>query len=108
MRHSETNETAATAPATSRARALVPAMSGPPISAPAAIGPTSWPSEAPMVKWPKLRSWSCGADWRATIDWAPITKAEVPEAHHTAPRGHRGKGVRRTAEGAAPGYEDDA
>ncbi len=74
MRHSELTATAATAPATSRASALVPAMSWPPISAPAATGPMSWPSEAPMVKWPKLRSCSCGADWRATRDWAPMTK----------------------------------
>ncbi|CAM5568673.1 hypothetical protein SALBM311S_02049 [Streptomyces alboniger] len=78
MRHSEVNATAAPAPATTRASALVPAMSRPPISAPAAIGPTSWPREAPMVKWPKLRSCSCGADWRATSDWAPITKQRWP------------------------------
>lgn len=31
-----------------------------------------------MVKWPKLRSCSAGADWRATIDWAPITKQRWP------------------------------
>lgn len=31
-----------------------------------------------MVKWPKLRSWSSGADCRATIDWAPMTKHRCP------------------------------
>lgn len=31
-----------------------------------------------MVKWPKLRSWSSGALWRATRDWAPITKDRCP------------------------------
>lgn len=31
-----------------------------------------------MVKWPKLRSWSAGADCRATSDWAPITKQRCP------------------------------
>ncbi len=31
-----------------------------------------------MVKCPKLRSCSCGADWRATSDWAPITKQRWP------------------------------
>ncbi|CAM5268510.1 hypothetical protein SVIOM74S_09711 [Streptomyces violarus] len=74
MRHSEVNATAPIAPAAIRASALVPVMSSPLITAPAAMGPTSWPSAAPMVKWPKLRSCSCGADWRATRDWEPMTK----------------------------------
>ncbi len=78
MRHSEVNATAATPPATIRASALVPTLSSPPMRAPAAIGPTSWPSAAPMVKWPKLRSCSCGSDCRATRDWEPMTKQRWP------------------------------
>lgn len=78
MRHSEVNATAQPAPATSRARALPPARSASSISRPAAIGPINWPREAPMVKWPKLRSCSCGADWRATSDWEPMTKQRWP------------------------------
>ncbi len=31
-----------------------------------------------MVKWPKLRSCSAGADCRATSDWAPMTKHRWP------------------------------
>ncbi|WP_445283002.1 recombinase family protein [Streptomyces sp. DSM 118148] len=31
-----------------------------------------------MVKCPKLRPCSCGADCRATSDWAPITKPRCP------------------------------
>lgn len=77
IRHSEVSATAPPAPAASSATALVRAMSAP-ISAPAAIGPASCPSEAPMVKCPKLRSCSWGADWRATSDCAPITKHRCP------------------------------
>lgn len=79
-RQREAYETAATAPETSRAVALVGAIrpSCSEMTSPAATGPISRPREAPMVKWPKLRSRSSGALRRATIDWAPMTKQRCP------------------------------
>lgn len=80
MRHSEVQENAARAAETNSATALVRAIapSCPETTRPAAMGPMSWPSEAPMVKWPKLRSCSSGALWRATMDWAPMTNDRWP------------------------------
>ncbi len=77
MRHSDAHAVTATPAETTRASALLLPMS-PPMTAPAASGPTSCPRDAPIVKWPKFRSCSAGADWRATIDWAPMTKQRWP------------------------------
>ena len=55
-----------------------------------------------MVKWPKLRSCSCGGGLAGDERLGADDEAEVAEAHHPAPRGHRRRGSRRVPLSAQP------